>query len=174
MSLSATRAWRFIIVSIVLFSFSINAAYSVAASLGNSGPHIFSAAANAPFQTETFAYTPNVDETWAHLAFVSQQTTDSILYGPIVAGFSVSTPVIAGFADVIIAGGTETRRTDFPTPSELWERQRKTLGLPDVKERLSILGADGVGDTPQHFAAFIKAEIPKWAKVVRDAGLKIE
>jgi tripartite-type tricarboxylate transporter receptor subunit TctC len=36
------------------------------------------------------------------------------------------------------------------------------------------MGADGVGDTPQHFAAFIKSEIPKWAKVVKDAGLKVE
>ena len=48
------------------------------------------------------------------------------------------------------------------------------LALPDVKERLTIMGADGVGDTPQHFAAFIKAEIPKWAQVVKAAGLKIE
>ena len=39
---------------------------------------------------------------------------------------------------------------------------------------VTILGADGVGDTPQHFAAFIKSEISKWAKVVRAAGLKVE
>jgi tripartite-type tricarboxylate transporter receptor subunit TctC len=50
----------------------------------------------------------------------------------------------------------------------------KALALPDVKDRLATLGADAVGDTPQHFAVFIKAEIPKWAKVVKDAGLKIE
>jgi tripartite-type tricarboxylate transporter receptor subunit TctC len=48
------------------------------------------------------------------------------------------------------------------------------LALPEVKQRLATMGADGVGDTPQHFAAFIKSEIPKWAKVVRDAGLKVE
>ena len=48
------------------------------------------------------------------------------------------------------------------------------LALPDVKERLSVLGADGVGDTPQHFAAFIKADIAKWAQVVKTAGIKIE
>jgi tripartite-type tricarboxylate transporter receptor subunit TctC len=48
------------------------------------------------------------------------------------------------------------------------------IALPDVKEKLTVMGADGVGDTPQHFTAFIKAEIPKWAKVVKDAGLKIE
>jgi tripartite-type tricarboxylate transporter receptor subunit TctC len=48
------------------------------------------------------------------------------------------------------------------------------LALPDVKERLAVLGADGVGDSPQHFAAFIKADIAKWAKVVKDAGIKVE
>ena len=50
----------------------------------------------------------------------------------------------------------------------------KALALPDVKDRLATMGADGVGDTPRHFAAFIRAEIPKWAKVVKDAGLKVE
>jgi tripartite-type tricarboxylate transporter receptor subunit TctC len=50
----------------------------------------------------------------------------------------------------------------------------RALALPEVKERLAVLGADGVGDTPQHFAAFIKTDIAKWAKVVKDAGLKVE
>ncbi len=50
----------------------------------------------------------------------------------------------------------------------------KALAASDVKQRLAVMGADGVGDTPPHFAAFIKAEIPKWAKVVKDAGLKVE
>ena len=50
----------------------------------------------------------------------------------------------------------------------------KALALPDVRERLATMGADGVGNTPQQFAAFIKAEIPKWARVVKDAGIKVE
>ena len=50
----------------------------------------------------------------------------------------------------------------------------RALALADVKERLAVMGADGVGDTPQHFAIFIRSEIPKWAKVVRDAGMKVE
>ena len=57
---------------------------------------------------------------------------------------------------------------------ELYGAVGRALALTDVKERLSIMGADAVGDTPQHFAAFIKAEIPKWAKVVKDAGMKVE
>lgn len=50
----------------------------------------------------------------------------------------------------------------------------KALGHPNVKERLATLGAEGVGSTPEQFAAFVKAEISKWAKVVKDAGLKQE
>ena len=36
------------------------------------------------------------------------------------------------------------------------------------------MGFQGVGDTPQHFAAFVQAEIAKWAKVVKDADIKVE
>jgi len=50
----------------------------------------------------------------------------------------------------------------------------KALALPDVRERLATMGADGIGNTPQQFTAFIKAEIAKWAKVVKDAGIRIE
>lgn len=50
----------------------------------------------------------------------------------------------------------------------------KALASSDVKQRLATMGADGVGDTPQHFAAFVKAEISKWAQVVKDAGMEAE
>lgn len=48
------------------------------------------------------------------------------------------------------------------------------LGQADVKQRLSTLGAEGVGSSPDEFRGFIKAEIAKWAKVVKQAGLKVE
>jgi tripartite-type tricarboxylate transporter receptor subunit TctC len=50
----------------------------------------------------------------------------------------------------------------------------QALGQADVKQRLSTLGAEGVGSSPDEFRAFIKAEIAKWAKVVKQAGLKVE
>ena len=50
----------------------------------------------------------------------------------------------------------------------------KMLAQPDVKERLATLGAEGVGNTPDEFRAFVKAEIVKWARVVKEAGLKVE
>jgi tripartite-type tricarboxylate transporter receptor subunit TctC len=50
----------------------------------------------------------------------------------------------------------------------------KTLAKPEVKERLATLGAEGVGSSPEEFAKFFEAEISKWAKVVKEAGLKPE
>ena len=46
--------------------------------------------------------------------------------------------------------------------------------LPDIQQRLAALGFAAVGSTPDEFAAQIKADIEKWSKVVRDAGIKIE
>jgi tripartite-type tricarboxylate transporter receptor subunit TctC len=50
----------------------------------------------------------------------------------------------------------------------------KALGLPEVKDKMRDLAFTPVGDTPEAFAAFIKAEIAKWTKVVRDSGAKVE
>ncbi|MGH8617311.1 MAG: Bug family tripartite tricarboxylate transporter substrate binding protein [Burkholderiales bacterium] len=50
----------------------------------------------------------------------------------------------------------------------------RILNLPDVRERLQGLGMEPVTDTPEQFAAYIKAQSERWAKVIRDAGIKAE
>jgi tripartite-type tricarboxylate transporter receptor subunit TctC len=45
---------------------------------------------------------------------------------------------------------------------------------PIVKEKLAIQGATLIGDSPEHFHAFIGTEIEKWAKVIKDAGVTTE
>jgi tripartite-type tricarboxylate transporter receptor subunit TctC len=50
----------------------------------------------------------------------------------------------------------------------------KILQLPDVRERFAVLGAEIIGGTPDDFAAYIKKEIPKWTKVVRDSGARAD
>ena len=50
----------------------------------------------------------------------------------------------------------------------------KALALPDVKERLSSQGAETVGNTRSEFAAFIKAEMVKYEKLIRVSGAKPE
>ena len=50
----------------------------------------------------------------------------------------------------------------------------RIVRLPDVAERFQLDGAEPVGSTPKEFAAFLKAEMQKWSKVVKDAGVKPE
>jgi tripartite-type tricarboxylate transporter receptor subunit TctC len=50
----------------------------------------------------------------------------------------------------------------------------KALALSDVRERLLGLGYEPVGNAPAAFAAFIRAELARWPKVFKAAGIKGE
>ena len=48
----------------------------------------------------------------------------------------------------------------------------RRAALPDVRKRLEQLGLDVIGSAPTEFAALIAKEIPEWAKVIKEAGIK--
>ncbi len=50
----------------------------------------------------------------------------------------------------------------------------RSLRTPEMMERLTSQGADPVGNTPEQFTEFVRAEIAKWAKVVKASGAKLE
>ena len=50
----------------------------------------------------------------------------------------------------------------------------KVTKLPDIQEKLSVQGASTIGNTSEQFAAYIKTESDKWAKVLKVSGIKIE
>jgi tripartite-type tricarboxylate transporter receptor subunit TctC len=72
-----------------------------------------------------------------------------------------------GWVGVLVPAGTPTEII------ALFQREIvKIIALPDMKERLSMLGFDAVDSTPEEFAAQMKLEMEKWAKVIRAANLK--
>jgi tripartite-type tricarboxylate transporter receptor subunit TctC len=77
-------------------------------------------------------------------------------------GFEVST----GFGMFVPAG------TPKPIIDTVHAAIVKTLQMPEVRERLSKQGADPVGSTPAEYEAFVRSEIAKWMKVVKEAGIK--
>jgi len=50
----------------------------------------------------------------------------------------------------------------------------RILVLPEVRDRLAADGADAVGSRPDEFAAYIRAELAKWGKVVKTGSIKLE
>jgi len=64
--------------------------------------------------------------------------------------------------------------TPKPIVERLGEEMRKSLGKAETKERLKALGAVTIADTPAEFAAFLKKDHERWARVIKAAHLKLE
>jgi tripartite-type tricarboxylate transporter receptor subunit TctC len=64
------------------------------------------------------------------------------------------------------------------TPREVVQRLNaemvRILTSTEVKERFAKVGVEVVAGSPEHFSAFLKSEVERWAKVVRDANIKAD
>lgn len=49
----------------------------------------------------------------------------------------------------------------------------RIINLPDVRTRILDLGGEPVGNSPQAFDTFQKAEMTRWVQVIRDSGAKM-
>jgi tripartite-type tricarboxylate transporter receptor subunit TctC len=56
----------------------------------------------------------------------------------------------------------------------LSDAARQAIASPEVRKRLELEGAVPVGNSPEEFARFVQAEIPRWAKIVKFAGTRAE
>ena len=61
-----------------------------------------------------------------------------------------------------------------PIVDTLNREVNKALQLPDVRERLTALGTEIVGGTPEQLASAVQAEVDKWSKLVKDRNLKFD
>ena len=64
--------------------------------------------------------------------------------------------------------------TPRPIVTRLHAEVVKILAVREMHERLVSQGFEPVGNTPEQFAAYIRAEIAKWGKVIREADIKAE
>jgi tripartite-type tricarboxylate transporter receptor subunit TctC len=53
------------------------------------------------------------------------------------------------------------------------EKVVKIIAMPDVKEKLAAVGFIPIGDTPDEFNAYLKAESEKWGNVIRDGKISV-
>jgi tripartite-type tricarboxylate transporter receptor subunit TctC len=64
------------------------------------------------------------------------------------------------------------------TPPAVVQRLSREIAaivrLPEVRQQFAGLGAEPVGNTPEEFAAFTKAELTKWAGIVKRSGAKVD
>ena len=56
---------------------------------------------------------------------------------------------------------------------KIYSETAKTLAMPEIRKKFAELGLEPIGNTPAEFAAVIKKETPEWAKVIKDAGIKL-
>jgi tripartite-type tricarboxylate transporter receptor subunit TctC len=93
---------------------------------------------------------------------------------------SAALPDVPTLAEAGVAGQTSETMQGILVPAgtpkdiiNLLNREIvKIMAMADVKEKCAQLGFDPIADTPEEFAGYIKSEVDKWAKVIKDAHIK--
>ena len=92
------------------------------------------------------------------------------------------TPQVMTVAEAGLPGYSVTGWYGFYAPAStpqdtvrrLHEESRRALTSPDIKDKLVRAGNEPVGTSPAEFQAFVRAEFDKWAKVIKQANLRID
>jgi tripartite-type tricarboxylate transporter receptor subunit TctC len=100
------------------------------------------------------------------LAVTSAKRSAALPDVPTLAEAGVKEQVSETMQGVLAPAGTPKAIVD-----QLNAEIVKVMALPDVKEKCAQLGFDPVANTPQEFAAYIKADVEKWGKVIKDAKI---
>lgn len=81
---------------------------------------------------------------------------------------------VPGYEKVQWFGVLAPAGTPQPVISKLNAEMVRALKLPDVAKRLRDLGSEPVANSPEQFDVLIKSEIKKWAKVIKEVGIRID
>ena len=103
------------------------------------------------------------------LAVSSAQRLDSLPNVPTVAEQGVPGFEVTSWQGIFVPAGTPK-----PIVDKLHAEIMKILATPELQERLKALGMQPSTMTPDQVAAFQKAEVDKWAQVIKAANIKLE
>jgi tripartite-type tricarboxylate transporter receptor subunit TctC len=103
------------------------------------------------------------------LAVTGRERTAALPDVPTVIESGVPGYVVSPWFGVLVPA-----RTPQAIISTLHREIVKVLRTPAIRERFPTEGVDPVGDTPEHFGAYIKEELVNWGKVVADTGMRAE
>ena len=81
---------------------------------------------------------------------------------------------LPGFEAISWFGLYAPAATPKDTVNKLNADFNRVLQLPEVKEKLAAQGAEPIAMTPEQFASYLKVEIAKWAKAIKESGAKAE
>jgi tripartite-type tricarboxylate transporter receptor subunit TctC len=81
---------------------------------------------------------------------------------------------VPGFSISSWFGWTAPTRTPAAILSKLSSELAKAVRHSDVVKNLAEDGGQAIGSTPEEFRKFIAAETPRWSKVVKDSGMRVE
>ena len=79
---------------------------------------------------------------------------------------------LPGYEAVAWYGVFATGGTPKPIVDRLNTEIRKAVASPEIRDALFKQGAEPVTDTPEEFAAIVRADVAKWAKIVKQTGAK--
>ncbi|MGZ8229165.1 MAG: Bug family tripartite tricarboxylate transporter substrate binding protein [Burkholderiales bacterium] len=103
------------------------------------------------------------------LAMASEKRLAVVPQVPTIAEDGVPGYEASNWAGVLAPAGTPRALINAIHASTI-----KVLQMQDVRDNFARQGLEVVGSSPEHFGNFIKSEITKWTKVVRDSGAKID
>jgi tripartite-type tricarboxylate transporter receptor subunit TctC len=97
----------------------------------------------------------------------------SLKPSPLVPGLpTIADEGIPGYEALTVIGMFAPARTPAAVIKRLNEELLKVLNNPDLKAKFLNIGVEPVGGTPEQFADFIRADMAKWGKVIRDANIR--
>jgi tripartite-type tricarboxylate transporter receptor subunit TctC len=102
------------------------------------------------------------------IAVLSQQRS------PIAPDIPVASETLPGLVVESVFGAVVASGTPRETVKKLSADIGQALASPEIKSRMAEIGLTPVATTPEQFDAFIRAEIDKWAKVVKASGAKAD